>query len=140
MEVLAGFISGFVMGTAFIGLGSLMLISLWSRHPIMGVLVNRWIAEHRSLVTLVVPLASFIILGWGTLGALMGLFYYLAVELVPGGGLGSPNLKFTLAVAIFAAMLTGALFLIQRRARWESLALLLSFAGIFGWFLPWLAS
>ena len=73
---------------------------------------------------------------WGVIGVLLGLAYSLSSELTPGGGMGSPNLTFTLSVVVAATMVAIPLGVVLKRVRWSLVALACSFAGLFGWFLP----
>ncbi|MBI4301968.1 MAG: hypothetical protein HY664_05135 [Chloroflexi bacterium] len=132
-EVVAGLTAGLVMGMVFIGAGAAMLPTLNLERLI------RRLPEGTSLSLLGIVLALFIPLVWSLLGMIAGLFYLTVTNLVPGSGLGSPNLAFTLTVLAFSAAIALIPFLNQNRRLWQWLALSLSFAATFGWLLPYLA-
>ena len=86
-----------------------------------------------SMVTLGYPI-------WGIFGGLMGLIYMISLERVPGMGLGSPNMAYTITV-IVVALLVGTPFLFLLKRVWPGiLTIILAFIGVFGWFLPNFAS
>ena len=76
---------------------------------------------------------------WGGVGAVAGLLFWVSQREAPGGGLGSSNLVFTLAIVVVAAMLAAPLGLLLRRVVAGVLALAVAFMGLFGWLLPFLA-
>ena len=77
---------------------------------------------------------------WALFGAVMGLAYLAVDEVNPGSGIGSPNLAFTLVMLVTAAALGLPMFLLLRRMVAGVLAISLTFAGAFGWFLPHFAA
>jgi hypothetical protein len=76
---------------------------------------------------------------WGIVGAVMGVLYDISVEQVPGRGLGSPNLVFTVAVMVVGIMLAAPFAVLLRRVIAGVVAITLAFIGVFGWFLPYFA-
>ena len=77
---------------------------------------------------------------WGIIGSLIGLIYEISTEQVPGSGLGSPNMVFTLAIVVVAVMMAAPFFLLFKRVAVGVLIITLSFIGVFGWFLPYFIS
>ena len=77
---------------------------------------------------------------WSIVGAVMGLLYSASVEAVPGSGIGSSNLVYTVGVAIAVALLAAPPLLLIKRFTVGLLLMALAFAGIFGWFLPLFAA
>ncbi|MBI2846530.1 MAG: hypothetical protein HYX82_01465 [Chloroflexi bacterium] len=136
MIFFAGVACGLIMGMAFIGLGAIMLV------PILGSrsAQHRPIPRSVNLTYIILPLSFFIVLLWGVIGGLFGLAYELVTNAIPGRGLGSPNLVFTAFILLLSVGSGVAIMLVQRRVQWESQTLVLAFAGIFGWLMPWLAS
>ena len=134
-EVFAGFVSGYIMGLIFTGLVALMIVQARSRIPYLA----KAIAPNISAVALTVPISLIAFLVWTAIGMLVGLLYRYTLEEAPGGGLGSPNLLYTLLIISFAGLsLTGAVAAF-RRLPWQLAVMGLSFVALFGWILPRLA-
>ena len=76
---------------------------------------------------------------WAVVGGILSLLYRVSLEQAPGGGIGSPNLAYTLAIVGMAIMLTAPLAVLFRRMLVGVLAVALLFIAIFGWFLPYFA-
>ena len=76
---------------------------------------------------------------WTLLGGVAGLVYRVSFEAFPGGGLGSQNLVFTLAVLLFAACVAAPILVALRRLPASAAVLIVVFAGNFGWLLPFMA-
>ena len=66
--------------------------------------------------------------------------YWAGTEAVPGGGLGAANLLSTMAIVLVGAAMATPLFLMLRRVAVGTAILALTFVGIFGWLLPFLAT
>ena len=77
---------------------------------------------------------------WGVIGVVMGVLYTISAEQAPGSGLGSPNLVFTVAVLVVAAMMAVPFVVLLRRVVVGVVAITAAFMGVFGWFLPYFAS
>ena len=69
----------------------------------------------------------------------MGLLYRTSTIEAPGGGLGTPNLVYTLAIVIVALAFVAPLAFLLRRVLAGLAVLTLTFIGIFGWLLPFVA-
>ena len=85
-----------------------------------------------GLIVLAYPL-------WTVLGAVIGLLYGVSATQASESGLGSPNLIFTLTIVAVAAAVAVPLALLMRRVVAGLAALALTFAGVFGWMLPYVA-
>lgn len=133
LAIAAGMGSGFFMGTVFIGLGALMLPTLRHNPPRF----LRPLVRHAPITSIFIPLAGISFLLWGLIGTGFGVLFRWLALCFPGGGLGSPNLAFTLIIV--AISVTSFIFLFSRKFLWELSILALSFIAIFGWLLPWLA-
>ena len=59
---------------------------------------------------------------------------------MPGGGIGSPNVAYTLAILGIAVLLAAPLAIVLCRMLIGVLTLTLLFVAIFGWFLPYFAA
>jgi hypothetical protein len=134
-EVFAGFVSGYIMALIFTGLAALMLVRARSRLPYLA----KAIAPNISAVALTVPISLIAFLLWTAIGMLVGLLYRYTLEEAPGGGLGSPNLLYTLLIISFAGLSLTAVAGAFRRLPWQVAVMGLSFIALFGWVLPRLA-
>jgi hypothetical protein len=134
-EVFAGFISGYIMALIFSGLAALMIVQARSRIPYLV----KAIAANISAIALTVPISLIAFLLWTAIGMFLGLLYRYTLEEAPGGGLGSPNLLYTLLIISFAGLTLTAIVAAFRRLPWQVAAMGLSFIAIFGWVLPRLA-
>jgi hypothetical protein len=134
-EVLAGFVIGYAMSLIFSILAAVMVVDARSRIPYLA----KAIAPNISAVALAVPISLLAFFLWTALGMFFGLLYHLTVEEASGGGLGSPNLVYTVVVLIFAAFSLTMVLSIWRRLPWPVLTIGLAFLALFGWALPFLA-
>ena len=69
-----------------------------------------------------------------------GVLYQISVNEAPGGGIGSPNMVFTLAIVIVSVLMAAPFFILLRSVLPWVIALTLVFVGLFGWFLPYFAA
>lgn len=134
-EVFAGFITGYIMALIFTGLAALMLVEARSRLPYLA----KAIAPNISAIALTVPISLFAFLLWTAIGMFLGLLYRYTLEEAPGGGLGSPNLLYTVLIISFGGLTLTAVVAAFRRLPWQVAAMGLSFIALFGWVLPRLA-
>jgi hypothetical protein len=134
-EVFAGFVSGYIMALIFSGLAALIIVNARSRLPYLA----KAIAPNVSAVALAVPVSLIAFLLWTAIGMFLGLLYRYTLEEAPGGGLGSPNLLYTVLVISFAGLTLTAVVAAFRRLPWQVAVMGLSFVALFGWVLPRLA-
>jgi hypothetical protein len=134
-EVFAGFVSGYIMAIIFSGLTALMVVEARSRIPYLV----KVIAPNISAVALTVPISLIAFLLWTAVGMLLGLLYRYTLQEAPGGGLGSPNLLFTVLIISFGGLILTAIVAAFRRLPWQVAVIGLSFIALFGWALPYLA-
>ena len=134
-EVFAGFVSGYIMALIFTGLVALMLVEARSRVPFLA----KAIAPNISAIALTVPISLIAFLLWTAIGMFLGLLYRYTLEEAPGGGLGSPNLLYTVLIISFGGLTLTAVVAAFRRLPWQVAAMGLSFIALFGWVLPRLA-
>ena len=134
-EAFAGFVTGYCMALIFTGLAALMLVEARSRVPFLA----KAIAPNISAIALTVPISLFAFLLWTAIGMLLGLLYRYTLEEAPGGGLGSPNLLYTVLIISFGGLTLTTLVAAFRRLPWQVAAMGLSFIALFGWALPRLA-
>jgi hypothetical protein len=134
-EVFAGFVTGYIMALVFTGLAALMIVQARSRLPYLA----QAIAANISAVALTVPISLIAFLLWTAIGMLLGLLYRYTLEEAPGGGLGSPNILYTVLIISFGGLTLTVLVAAFRRLPWQVAAMGLSFIALFGWVLPRLA-
>ena len=127
---------GLLMASVFIAVGELMLFFIVKKRP----------PELRFLLDTMSP--SFMAMGivavafpmWGAIGAVTGVLYQISLNEAPSGGIGSPNMVFTLAVVIVSVLMAAPFFILLRSVLPYVVALTLIFVGLFGWFLPYFAA
>jgi hypothetical protein len=134
-EVFAGFVTGYIMALIFTGLVALMIVQARSRLPYLA----QAIAANISAVALTVPISLIAFLLWTAIGMLLGLLYRYTLEEASGGGLGSPNILYTVLIISFGGLTLTVLVAAFRRLPWQVAAMGLSFIALFGWVLPRLA-
>ena len=134
--LIAGVASGAFMASVFVTLGVFMAFALVKDpSPGMAVMLARF--PPGGAVMAVVALAYPV---WGAIGILMGLLFLALQNGMPGGGLGSPNMAYSIGVTTAAVLLAAPMMLLLRRV-WQGVVGMAFFsAAIFGWLLPFLAS
>ena len=133
--VLAGTFGGVLMASLSTTVGSLMLFFLTKDSP-------PWFAALEDRLSPMRMTMGLVVLGypiWGILGGMLGILYWASTEAAPAGGLGSPNLVFTVLVVVAAAAAVTPFVALLRRVVAGFVALALCFAGIFGWLVPHMA-
>ena len=134
-ELIAGAASGFLMASVFVSGGMLMLFSIVKNPTPAFQYIFQSFAPAKiamSVVVLAYPT-------WGTIGAVAGLLYKISVEQIPGGGIGSPNMVFTLGIIVVAVLMAAPFMILLRQVLAGVLTMTVMFIGIFGWFLPYFA-
>lgn len=134
--LIAGAASGAFMASVFVTLGVFMTFEL-VKDPPPG--AAAWLARFPpgGAVMAVVVLAYPV---WGAVGILMGLLFLALQNGMPGGGLGSPNMAYSLGVAAATALLAWPVVLLLRRVWQGVVGIALASVAIFGWLLPFLAN
>lgn len=127
---------GMLMASVFICTVALMLFFMMkSGSPAAGRLV-----ENRSPTIVGLGAVAVAYPTWAVIGGVCGVLYRISLEQVPGGGLGSPNLVYTLGVAVAVLLLAAPLAVLLRRAIAGVAIITLAAIGVFGWFLPYYAA
>ena len=134
-EVFSGFILGYAMSLIFTGFAAVMIVDARSRLPALA----RAIAPNINAVMLAVPISLIAFLAWTAVGMILGLLYRGALDHLPGAGLGSPNWPYTLGVLLFALACLSIIGYAWQRLRWQVAVMGATFAGLFGWALPYMA-
>ncbi len=136
MDILAGVVSGLLMGTVFLGAGVFLLVS---NPDIYERLAQRF---HENMSPTLVMLSIVIAVPplCGMFGGIAGLLYRVAEDSLPDAGLGSSNLAFTAAILSLATLVVLILLFTRKKAIRLGLIMSIAFAGLFGWILPLLAN
>jgi hypothetical protein len=134
-EVFSGFVCGFVM--SIVATPPFSLWVLRSRDDIP--FIRNAVPQGMPLTLLSIPIASFFFLVWTGLGLVFGMLLIAVNDSHPQGGLGSPNLLFTVIVLSTAVIVFSPLFVLVRSARRLSLFLAITYVALFGWATPILA-
>ena len=133
--IAAGAFGGVLMALVWTTVGSLMLFFLTKEPP-------PWFTALEERLSPLQMTMGLVILGypaWAVLGGMLGILYWASTEAAPAGGAGSPNLLFTILVAVAAAAGVVPFVLLLRRVVAGFAALAVCFAGIFGWLVPHVA-
>jgi len=134
-EVFSGFVVGYAFSLLFTAVAAMMVIEARSEVPYLA----KAIASNISAVQLAVPISLVAFLVWTLVGLLLGVMYRAARLNLAGGGLGSPNWPFTLAVLLASIAFLAVVYYAWRRVRLPVLLTAVVFAGMFGWGMPHLA-
>ena len=134
-EVLAGFVCGYILALVSTPLVALAMMRMRSDVPVLALAVP----ERVPLAALTVVLFWFTFLLWTLVGLVFGLILSGFEDRVPRGGLGSPNLAFTLLVVFWSAVAFAPVAVLFRAARRHVAAAAVVFLGVFGWLMPYLA-
>lgn len=131
--VLAGMSSGLIMALVFISVGAITLFSIAKDPPPR---FKAFLERIPAGTIVIAGVAASYPVG-GFVGTVMALLYFASTEAAPGGGLGSPNMVFTIAVIVITSMMVAPFMILVRRAFVGLLIVTLAFIGIFGWFMPY---
>ncbi len=133
--LILGAATGFLMASVFTMAAVMMLFGAVRNTPQALVPIFEKVPPSTlALGTVVVGYPT-----WGAIGAIMAILYTISVEQLPGGGIGSPNQAFTLAVLAVAVAMAAPFLVLLRRQPAGVVAVTLGFVGVFGWLLPLLA-
>jgi len=134
-EVMAGFVCGYALAVVSAPLVAVALLRLRSHVPFLAVAVP----GNVPVVALAVFLFWFNMLLWTALGMVFGLALLGFEDRAPEGGVGSPNLAFTLFAVFWSVVAFAPVAMLMKPARRYVFAAALAFAGVFGWLMPHLA-
>lgn len=134
-EAFAGFLCGYALSLIVTPLLALALV----RGRVSSPFLRTAVPEGTNLMALSIVLHLFLLLVCTAIGMLLGLMLWGLEDSRPAGGLGSPNLVYTIVVVAMAAIAVLPLGVVLRRQRAGLLAAGLLFAITFGWLLPYLA-
>lgn len=130
-----GAVLGMLMASVFITVSmiSLFLVMKNRREQMMPLM------EKYPPMTLAMGVVAVSYPTWAVIGGALALVYRISLEQMPGGGIGSPNLTYTLAILGIAILLAAPLAILFRSMLIGVLTVTLLFVAIFGWFLPYFA-
>lgn len=134
-QVFAGFVCGFAL--SIIATPPFAVWMLNSRDDIP--FVRSAVPKGMPVTLLSIPIASFFFLIWTELGLVLGMVLLATDNANSTGGLGSPNLLFTVIVLLTAFIIFLPFFALVRSARRLALFLAVSYVVLFGWATPILA-
>ena len=134
--LIAGATSGLLVASVFVTAGSIMLFAL-AKNPSP---LSRSLMDKVSPMVLMISLTVLAFLAWTVLGAAIGLVYRASTTEIPGSGMGSPNLTYTLAIVAVGVVGAAPIALLLRRVVVGVAVLTLTFVGVFGWLLPFFAT
>ena len=130
--MVAGAASGFLVASVFVSAGVLMLFEfVKDPSPASQAIFGKYPPQRFVLPVVIAAFPT-----WGLIGAIMGLLYEISTQQVPGSGLGSPNMVFTIAVLVATLLLAAPLAILLRRVLAGFVAIVAAVIGVFGWFLP----
>jgi hypothetical protein len=134
-EVFAGFVVGFAISVAVAPLGAWMLVSSNDRSGF----AQRMAPPGTNFMALSIVLHLVAVLTLTAAGMILGMLLLLLADRRPDGGLGSPNVAYTLIVVALTAVVVIPLMVVPAIRRY-AVASALAFAALFGWAMPWLAT
>jgi hypothetical protein len=134
-EVFAGFIIGYALALI---IAPAVTIGIVRMRP-DSVLIQRAAPEGTNVVALMMVVHGGLLLLLTMLGLILGMALGGIEDRRPAGGLGSPNLVYTVLVIALTFVLLIPTLAIPAVRRYSVPAALV-FAALFGWGLPWLAT
>ena len=134
-EVFAGFLVGYAIALM---VGPLAAIAVVRSNDRTGV-AQRLAPPGTSVIALSVVLHFVAMLMFTAIGLLFGMVLLGINGRRPNGGLGSPNITYTLLIVALTAALVAPTLAVPAIRRY-ALAGGIVFVVLFGWAMPWLAS
>ena len=135
---MASVFAGFVVGYALALVGGPLAAVLIVRSNHRSGVAQRIAPPGTSVIALSVVLHFAAILLLTALGLVLGMALHALEARRPEGGLGSPNLLYTLLVVAIAAVLVIPTLAVPA-VRKFALAAALVLLAAFGWLMPWVA-
>jgi hypothetical protein len=134
-EVFAGFVIGFAISIAIAPMAAWMLIASNDRSGF----AQRLAPPGTNFVALSVVLHLVAILTFTAAGMILGMILMALEDRRPDGGLGSPNIAYTLIVIALTAVVLIPLMILPAIRRYVAISAVV-LAALFGWAMPWLAT
>ena len=133
-QVFAGFVVGYALALLFAPIGAVAIVRSNDRSG----LAQRVAPPGTNVVALGVLLLFAAIIVLTAIGIVLGMALAGIDSRRPDGGLGSPNLVYTVLVMALTAVLVIPAFALPALRR-PALIAALVFVVAFGWAMPWLA-
>ena len=134
--IIAGLASGALMAQTFIAVGCVTAFFVIKEPPPpLAVFLARF---PPGAFVMVVVIAAYPV--WAIVGVVLAFLFLALRNGVPGAGLGTANLAYTLGVTVASITLAAPLTLLVRRLWPGMIVMTLCTVSIFGWLLPFLAS
>lgn len=134
-QVFAGFVIGYAVSLV---IGPAVAIAIVRSNDRSGV-AQRLAPPGTSIIALSVVVHFAALLMFTALGLVLGMALAGIDDRRPNGGLGSPNVTYTLLVIALTAVLVIPAFAVPAIRRYATIGGLL-FVLLFGWAMPWLAT
>lgn len=134
--LVAGLATGALMAQTFVMIGCLTAFFLLKNPPPH---LQQTLAKYTP-GTIVLGMVAAAYPLWGVVGVLLSFLFIALQNGLPGGGLGSANLAYTLGVALAGVALAAPILIVLRGVRIGITCLLFSAVVIYGWLLPLLAT
>lgn len=132
-EIIGGSVSGFLMALIFVTSIIIALFSMIRSNSHSGANLKPNKLSPKVLVTSLIAISYPL---WAIIGIFISFIYQISLIHFPGSGLGSPNVTFTVSIAISGSLLATPLIYLFHRFSFHILVVVFSFILIFGWFLP----
>jgi hypothetical protein len=133
-SILAGFVVGYALSLAVGPLGAFLII----RANKQAGFAQRLAPPGTNVIALSVVLHFAAILLLTAIGLLLGILLNGIEQRRTDGGLGSPNIAYTLVVLASTAVFVIPTLVLPSLRRYAAVAAFV-FAVAFGWAMPWLA-
>ncbi len=134
-QVFAGFVVGFALSLLVAPLGAIQIVRSNGKTGF----AQRIAPPGTNIIALSMVLHFAAVMVLTAVGMLLGMLLGGLDERRPAGGLGSPNVAFTLVVVTLTAVLVIPTLVVPAIRRPVIIAAVL-FAAAFGWGMPWLAT
>lgn len=134
-DVIAGAFSGLLMAVITVAVGPILLFRMAKNPtPFFRALLERVPPIYMTMGIVVMAYPA-----WTVVGVVMGILYGVSDAEAPGGGLGSSNLVFTVAVSAILVLMAAPFAVLLKSARMTIALTTLLLVGMFGWLLPFMA-
>jgi hypothetical protein len=133
-ELFAGWVIGYALALLLAPAAAIALV----RSSARGGFAQRLAPPGTSAIALAVVLHLGAVLVLTAIGLVLGMVLAGLEDRRPDGGLGSPNVVYTLIVLALAAVVVIPVLVVPAVRR-PAIAAAVVFAVLFGWAMPWLA-
>lgn len=134
-QIFAGFVVGFALSLLIAPVAAIGIVRANGQTG----LAQRIAPPGTNMIALSMVLHVAAVIVLTAIGMLLGMLLGGLDARRPAGGIGSPNLAFTLIVVALTAVSVIPLLIVPSARRIVAMSALL-FAAAFGWAMPWLAT